>query len=502
MYMINSFFNISNAPVQFLPIGARPTQPKILMDYIAQLVDNDGKPTGPQISLPSTTTTKDLTFLVNQFLENEDPTPFSFYVDDEQIVGGLTSIPQSTSSEKVLKIVYRPESVFGVRAVSFCSATLPGHSHTILCIAFSNNGLDLATGGGDGSVIFWDVSTQSMKQKLEVKQGNWIQCLEWHQMCQILAIAGTDGYVRIIQKETEKFSLRNEFKASNSPIFALQWEPFHLQNSKYPRIATASKNGEVSIWCSQTGTKLVRTSGHNGIVMGLGWGINGVLYSSSHDKTLKAWNTENGHELASYSPRCGAWRTLALSTAFIARTGPYELGKINDSDPKVAAEKRIAAHKKQSPNELVAVGGEDFTVSLLRYENHKFIEITRLTGHTKAVNHIAFSPNGYWLATGSFDKNVKLFDGKTGKFICTLGKGRGRHTGTHLGPVYRVAWSADSRKLLTGSSDTTLKVWDITNQKLLRDLPGHEDEVYAIDWSPIGSPAASGGKDQKVRLWK
>lgn len=47
----------------------------------------------------------------------------------------------------------------------------------------------------------------------------------------------------------------------------------------------------------------------------------------------------------------------------------------------------------------------------------------------------------------------------------------------HVGPVYQVAWSADSRLLVSGSSDSTLKVWDIKKGKLNADLPGHADEV-------------------------
>ena len=43
--------------------------------------------------------------------------------------------------------------------------------------------------------------------------------------------------------------------------------------------------------------------------------------------------------------------------------------------------------------------------------------------------------------------------------------------------VYQVAWSADSRLLCSGSSDSTLKVWDMRTKKLLCDLPGHADEV-------------------------
>jgi ribosome assembly protein 4 len=68
--------------------------------------------------------------------------------------------------------------------------------------------------------------------------------------------------------------------------------------------------------------------------------------------------------------------------------------------------------------------------------------------------------------------------------------------------VYRVAWSADARLLVTASKDSTLKVWDAATGKLAVELPGHADEVYAVDWAPAGGSVASGGKDRVVRIWK
>ena len=47
----------------------------------------------------------------------------------------------------------------------------------------------------------------------------------------------------------------------------------------------------------------------------------------------------------------------------------------------------------------------------------------------------------------------------------------------HVAAVYQVAWSSDSRLLVSGSSDSTLKVWDVKTAKLSMDLPGHADEV-------------------------
>ena len=63
---------------------------------------------------------------------------------------------------------------------------------------------------------------------------------------------------------------------------------------------------------------------------------------------------------------------------------------------------------------------------------------------------VRFSPDARLLASASFDKSVRLWDGRTGRFVAVL---RG-----HVQKVYQLAWSADSRLLVSGSSDSTLKV--------------------------------------------
>ena len=77
--------------------------------------------------------------------------------------------------------------------------------------------------------------------------------------------------------------------------------------------------------------------------------------------------------------------------------------------------------------------------------------IARMTGHQQLVNDVKFSPDSRMIASASFDKSIKLWDGRTGVFITTL---RG-----HVQRVHQIAWSADSRLLVSGSADSTLKGW-------------------------------------------
>ena len=68
--------------------------------------------------------------------------------------------------------------------------------------------------------------------------------------------------------------------------------------------------------------------------------------------------------------------------------------------------------------------------------------------------------------------------------------------------IFRLAWSKDSRWIVSGSKDSTIKIWNTKHKKQAFDLPGHADEVFGVDWSPNGMQMASGGKDKMVRIWR
>jgi hypothetical protein len=109
------------------------------------------------------------------------------------------------------------------------------------------------------------------------------------------------------------------------------------------------------------------------------------------------------------------------------------------------------------------------------------------------VRCLAFSPDGSLLASGSFDKTVRLWSVSDGKLLHT----QEGHTASVLG----VAFSPDGKTLASGSVDGTVRLWRVADGSPIRVLQGHTDFVYAVAFSPDGKTLASGGADNAVRLW-
>jgi ribosome assembly protein 4 len=96
------------------------------------------------------------------FAIQDEVVPYSFFVEDEEIVTSLEKAldGKQLDHEKILDIIYQPQAIFRVRAVTRCSSSLPGHAEAIVSASFSPDGRFLASGSGDTTVRFWDVNTE------------------------------------------------------------------------------------------------------------------------------------------------------------------------------------------------------------------------------------------------------------------------------------------------------------------------------------------------------
>jgi WD40 repeat protein/uncharacterized caspase-like protein len=181
------------------------------------------------------------------------------------------------------------------------------------------------------------------------------------------------------------------------------------------------------------------------------------------------------------------------------------------------------------------------------------------TGHTDLVGPVAFSPDGKYIVSGSWDGTVKLWETESGRELRSWGgfAGVSANAATVDTRVISVAFSPDGRKIVAGSTDgsfvsiqitsngferlskcigsissvafspdgrlvaaacnafegkvegtvtryeSSYKIlrWELANARELPPMFGHELTINTITFSPDGKTLASGSSDKSIRLW-
>jgi WD40 repeat protein len=109
------------------------------------------------------------------------------------------------------------------------------------------------------------------------------------------------------------------------------------------------------------------------------------------------------------------------------------------------------------------------------------------------VSSVAYSPDGRFVVSGSADSSVKIWDLATGRELWTLPE--------HDEAVRSVAYSPDGRRVVSGSADHLVKLWDAETGEEFKSLFGHDNAVNSVDYSPDGRFVVSGSVDRTVRVW-
>lgn len=246
-----------------------------------------------------------------------------------------------------------------------------------------------------------------------------------------------------------------------------------------------------------------RIRGHARRIYRLTWLSDGLhLLTSSEDKTIRIWEVASGKEarkpISSSNFRILDWSRDGRLIATNSQMSDQDIRVRNLSNNTTTWE--YEAHTDAvtclawSPNSnYLATGSIDYMVFVWELRTR---DMYRKFEHPAEVTCLAWHPSGRYLATGTgrgIDNNIRVFVVGEDKTIATL-KG-------HSGAITCLAWHPNGRYLASGSIDRTIRLWDLKSGLEMCTLESHTDSITSLSFSPDGALLASKGQDETIRLW-
>lgn len=314
-----------------------------------------------------------------------------------------------------MTLTAEPQAVFKVQAVTRMAHRIPGHGEAILAAQFSpETSSRLATGSGDKTARIWDTETGTPLHTL-VGHTHWVLCVAWSPDGSQLATGSMDKSVRLWDPRTGKAAGPGPLTGHAKWVSNLAWEPYHLWRDATPRLASASKDATVRVWVVNTGRTEHVLSGHKSSVSCVRWGGTGLIYTGSHDKTIRIWNSETGVLVHALSAHAHWVNHLALSTDFALRTGFFDHRPTpeKEEERRAKAKERFeqAARAFGGLSERLVSASDDFTMYLWD-PSQGTKPVARMMGHQKQINHVSFSPDNRLIASAGWDNHTKIWSAR------------------------------------------------------------------------------------------
>ena len=267
------------------------------------------------------------------------------------------------------------------------------------------------------------------------------------------------------------------------------------------RFASAAADNTVRIWDPSSGSCLTTIESPSP--------VNDISFSpdrrylatACHDMAVRIWTVEDGqavHTLSGHTDPVVCVNYSPDGDSLISGTAPKPSLKVWNAETGeeqseftdlIASSAGLEGEDNSGVRDVVfspdgatlAIANADL-VRLLDAATHK--ELRTFAGHVGGIHAVAFSSDGRLLASGSSDGTVKVWDVETSANRRTLP--------WHHRPIRSLAFAANNRWVVS-SSDAEIKVWDLSPDWVVTTLPVHTDVTYALAFSQDGKRLATGG---------
>jgi WD40 repeat protein len=386
-------------------------------------------------------------------------------------------------------------------------AGLP-HQDIVRAVAFSADGKRVLTGSDDRIAQVWDVETGRAIGPA-VEHSGPVEMVSFHPDGALLT-ASRDGMARLWEAPKEKFWFR-EFRHKPDPVMAVAISPDG-------RLVGTGSGHDGWLWNVESGACLGPLGrggkdSHRHDVWSVAFSRDGhLVLTASHDGTARLWNAESRWPVEGEpgKPAVMELGSRGRSVAFSPDGRLLLAGGGNAAGEKPEGAAWLWDHSSGPPRgqpllqgEIVwqvavspdgrtaAIASGDESAQLWNLERRE--KFRKPLVHQNRVVALDFSPDGRFLATASTDKTARVWNAATGEAYGA--------PFDHPGAVWGVAF-ADARTLVTACRDGRVRLWDLPTRTPIVPPWAHQGIIWAVACDPGSRSVLTGSEDTTARLWR